>query len=131
MQKRSCSPSGLAGPRAHAGLALGLVGILLGVFSLAATSPPVTKQLAVNSTDNGHLIDERSGPEVGKAAGMPARQHVPRSPAPAGWSLVSSPNNSTLLENKLFGVTCASASECWAIGVDNASQTFIEQWNGS
>src|SRR6267378_824054 len=32
------------------------------------------------------------------------------------WAIVNSPNTSTTEYNHLFGVTCASASECWAVG---------------
>src|SRR5258708_34226037 len=32
------------------------------------------------------------------------------------WSIVSSPNPNTTQYNDLYGVTCVSASECWAVG---------------
>ena len=51
------------------------------------------------------------------------------------WSIVSSPNTSATQSNFLLGVTCASASECWAVGYyynDNViSQTLIERWDGT
>jgi len=46
------------------------------------------------------------------------------------WSIVSSPNTSATEHNALRGVTCVSASECWAVGyylTDNAAQTLIER----
>ena len=46
------------------------------------------------------------------------------------WSIVSSPNTSATHHNALRGVTCVSASECWAVGyylTDNAAQTLIER----
>jgi hypothetical protein len=50
------------------------------------------------------------------------------------WIIVSSPSNGTQ-ENQLNGVTCALASDCWAVGSYvngiGISQTLIEQWNGS
>ncbi|MBV9009276.1 MAG: hypothetical protein JO354_08940 [Verrucomicrobia bacterium] len=46
------------------------------------------------------------------------------------WSIVSSPNTSTTDNNILYGVTCTSASQCWAVGTSN-NGTLIEQWNGS
>jgi hypothetical protein len=51
------------------------------------------------------------------------------------WSIVSSPNPSAT-ENYLYGVTCASASDCWAVGgyFDNSIQTYqtlIELWDGT
>jgi hypothetical protein len=51
------------------------------------------------------------------------------------WAIVSSPNTSTMQTNLLFGVTCVSASECWAVGYyfnDNfIPQTLIERWDGT
>jgi len=52
------------------------------------------------------------------------------------WSIVSSPNTSTTEANVLLGVTCVSASECWAVGYyygldDLISQTLIERWDGT
>jgi hypothetical protein len=51
------------------------------------------------------------------------------------WAIVSSPNTSTLQSNYLNGVTCASASDCSAVGYySNGSgvfQTLIEQWDGN
>jgi hypothetical protein len=51
------------------------------------------------------------------------------------WSIVNSPNTSATQSNFLLGVTCASASECWAVGYyynDNViSQTLIERWDGT
>ncbi len=50
------------------------------------------------------------------------------------WSIVSSPNTSATQHNALRGVTCVSASECWAVGyylTDNAVQTLIERWDGT
>src|SRR5882757_4040917 len=52
------------------------------------------------------------------------------------WAIVSSPNTSTTDYNSLSGVTCVSASECWAVGYyygldDLISQTLIERWDGT
>jgi hypothetical protein len=51
------------------------------------------------------------------------------------WSIVTSPNTSATQGNGLSGVTCSSASDCWAVGLYNISsvdvdQTLIEHWNG-
>jgi hypothetical protein len=44
----------------------------------------------------------------------------------ASWSIVASPNNGTGTQaNYLYGVTCASASQCWAVGSSSAG-TLIE-----
>ena len=50
------------------------------------------------------------------------------------WSMVSSPNTSASEHNLLYGVTCVSASDCWAVGyydTGSSYQTLIERWNGS
>src|SRR5439155_23584200 len=51
------------------------------------------------------------------------------------WSIVTSPNISAT-HNFLNGVTCASASDCWAVGAYNTDsvggwRTLIEHWNGT
>jgi hypothetical protein len=51
----------------------------------------------------------------------------------SSWAIVNSPNTSTTQGNSLFGVTCASASDCWAVGNHWSSSgilTLIEHWNG-
>ena len=54
--------------------------------------------------------------------------------ASASWNIVSSPNTSTTQDNELYGVGCASSSECWAVGfyyTGSYDQTLIEEWNGT
>ena len=82
------------------------VAVLLGCFSLAATAPLETTQ-ANTSTPVG-------------------------SPA-SGWTIVSSPNSSATEPNFLYGVTCASASDCWTVGYYRGfgDQTLTEHWDGS
>lgn len=58
------------------------------------------------------------------------------------WTVVSSPNSETGQDNELTGVTCTSATDCWAVGyysIGNPAlptgvvvyQTLIEHWNGT
>ena len=50
------------------------------------------------------------------------------------WTIVPSPNTSSTRNNRLFGVTCASPSDCWAVGFhvsSNGSRTLIMRWDGS
>jgi PKD repeat protein len=48
------------------------------------------------------------------------------------WAIVSSPNASAADSNVLYGVTCTSASQCWAVGYSGATaQTLIELWDGT
>jgi hypothetical protein len=67
-----------------------------------------------------------------------------RTPAAAGtagrWSIVDSPSPVLkVTDNVLHGVTCASATECWAVGYyyyggdydQSANQTLIERWDGN
>ena len=54
------------------------------------------------------------------------------------WSVVNSPNYRTeAADNTLFGVTCVSDSDCWAVGhygdqsANLSPQTLIEHWDGN
>ncbi|PYL02849.1 MAG: hypothetical protein DME32_05445, partial [Verrucomicrobia bacterium] len=55
------------------------------------------------------------------------------------WSIVTSPNTSTTQSNGLSGVTCTSASNCWAVGSyynlsiikNQPHHTLTERWNGT
>ena len=50
------------------------------------------------------------------------------------WSIVASPNASATQDNQLLGVTCASATNCFAVGFysdGGDTKTLIEQWNGT
>ena len=53
----------------------------------------------------------------------------------SGWAVVSSPNALDYPNNYLVGVTCTSASDCWAIGWysdnSNRDKTLTEHWDGS
>ncbi len=50
------------------------------------------------------------------------------------WVIVPSANAGTAQNNQLTGVTCSSASDCWAVGYydsGSVNQTLIERWNGT
>src|SRR5207247_1119895 len=51
-----------------------------------------------------------------------------------GWAIVTSPNTSASGQDILYGVACAAADDCWAVGsYQNALghlQTLTERWNG-
>jgi hypothetical protein len=55
----------------------------------------------------------------------------------SSWGLVPSANGSTSDDNFLDGVSCASASECWAVGLSQApnlstpDEALLQSWNGS
>jgi hypothetical protein len=64
----------------------------------------------------------------------PSRQTLIEQWDGTSWAIVNSPNTSTTESNFLYGVTCASASECWAVGYYNngvADQTLIEHYTAS
>jgi hypothetical protein len=51
------------------------------------------------------------------------------------WSIVSSPNNGSTQHNLFTGVTCTSASACWASGyyipTGGNAQTEVQKYNGT
>jgi hypothetical protein len=53
------------------------------------------------------------------------------------WALDPSPNTSAAQSNYLYGVTCVSAANCWAVGYGytdsspNYPKTLIERWDGT
>jgi hypothetical protein len=52
------------------------------------------------------------------------------------WSIVTSPNTSSSQDNELHGVTCATSSDCWAVGfagtgIGGTEQTLAEHWDGT
>ena len=51
------------------------------------------------------------------------------------WAIVASPNRVGAISNSLVGVTCASATSCFAVGNSQATLkspaiTLVERWNG-
>jgi hypothetical protein len=52
----------------------------------------------------------------------------------SAWSKFSSPETNSSQNQSLYGVTCTSTSNCWAVGLyynGSTYQTLIEQWNGT
>jgi hypothetical protein len=47
------------------------------------------------------------------------------------WSIVASPNPSGSSGSFLSGVSCPSATRCFAVGSDYAGKTLVERWNGT
>jgi hypothetical protein len=169
MRRNCTSESGLFNPRVLVAFVLCSLGVVLGMFSVAATpsakvavrntpAPPTSfrpGQLAAGFAPTASALP----PGVPLPSGMAS---VPRDPLHApfsvnqqidspssgptadsssmplssavasDWSIVNSPNESakTYL---LVGVTCLSASDCWAVGRPSgvSSITIIEHWDGS
>ncbi|MHB8290404.1 MAG: hypothetical protein ACYDEY_14465, partial [Acidimicrobiales bacterium] len=55
----------------------------------------------------------------------------PAGAAPHSWSIAPSPNTYGPLSSHLYGVSCASADSCTAVGYYNNGQTLVEVWNGT
>jgi hypothetical protein len=53
----------------------------------------------------------------------------------SAWTIVTTPNTSSLQTNQLGGVSCSSSSDCWAVGfgdvVAGVPQTLAEHWDGA
>ena len=50
----------------------------------------------------------------------------------SSWSILPSPNTSSIVDNQLSSVSCTAASNCVAGGAAGATlQTLIQQWDGS
>ena len=69
------------------------------------------------------------------AAPGPALSHAATGDQSLTWSIVPSPN-ANAINNVLSGVSCASASDCTAVGwhvhtTGGPSRTLIESWNGT
>lgn len=50
------------------------------------------------------------------------------------WKIVNSPNQPAAVDSGLTGVSCTSASNCFAVGHYNTellTQTYVERWDGS
>ena len=89
-------------------------------------------------------VGESPLPEAPHESPLSCAQGLPRVAAPyegdatsgAGdWTIVASPNaKAAFPRSVLQGVTCVSASDCWAVGYTFTGSTFatlIEHWDGS
>src|SRR5438105_514117 len=111
MQKHRSSKTGFFNPRALAAFMLCFFGVLLGMLSLGAMPP----------------------------AKMPrANASMPLAPTTQDtWEIVNSPSTSITESNRLWSVTCGSASDCWTVGdhypgdAVTSAQTLIERWDGN
>src|SRR5204862_3242766 len=98
---------------------------------LASRPAPLLPEVAVNSPGNPVLGRQQSAPSSAEQA--PSSQNTPPASATQSqWSVVNPPQpKGTMTDNGLNGVTCVSASDCWAVGAfkGNAYQTLIEHWD--
>src|SRR5437867_9817567 len=108
MPKNSAGQFGFFHPRVVFAFALCSFGACLAMFSFAA-SPPSGLAVSVKEPLSTKTLTA----------------------AAASWTIIGSPDAGAQY-NLLNGVTCVSASDCWAAGyyAGAAFQTLIERWNG-
>jgi hypothetical protein len=131
--KKSHFSIGLFNPRGLLAFALCSVGLLLAMLSFAATPQSRTTGSDANLPGDSVFVDQHAGPLSSKANAVAAR--IKLAPAAAGsWAIVNSPSTSATQNNYLNGVTCVSASDCWAVGAystGSSFQTLILRWDGT
>src|SRR5207253_9542279 len=112
-------------------------GALLALLSVAATSPGAMPTPAAGTGVACASASDRGVAGSGRA-GFYDQTLIEHWNGTA-WSIVTSPNTSTTQSNGLGGVTCASASNCWAVGSyynlsiikNQPHHTLTERWNGT
>jgi D-serine deaminase-like pyridoxal phosphate-dependent protein len=121
MRKKCAAQAGSFNPRIVVAFGLCSVGVLLAMLSFAGTPSSVG------------LANQQPAPEATIPLLTPTPTPTP-GPAQNDWSIVSSPNATASPDSELLGVTCASASDCWAVGYYKTAsvyQTLIERWDGT
>jgi hypothetical protein len=132
MKKISAPPSGFLIARVLLALALCSGGVLLAKLSFAAKPPGGMRGTSGGSTEGSLFVGDHAVPFKGNTAATAAS--MPLNPIGPRWSIVKSPNVGSPGTNQLYATTCASASDCWAVGysdIGNGYNTLIERWNGS
>lgn len=132
MKEISALPSGFFNRRVLLAFALCSVGVLLAMLSFAANPPSGMRGSSGSSTGGSLFVENHAVPFKGNTAAMGAS--MPLNPIGPRWSIVESPNNGSPGTNQFFATTCASASDCWAVGysdIGNGYSTLIQRWNGS
>jgi hypothetical protein len=129
------SECGYLRPRVVAAAALCGAGALLAGLSVGAIAPSGVTAAVATSANHLALAPTHSDLVSDNAAAWSSGTPLAATQTP-GWSIVASPNiNSGQRQHSLDGVTCVSASDCWAVGWyandQNIAQTIIERWNGS
>src|SRR5438067_7801982 len=158
MKTKIHSQSGIFNPRILVAFALGSVGVLLAMLSFAANPAssmplaPTGPAWSIVSSPNASATQENQLYAVTCTSASDCwavgdyltdnfyYQTVIEHWNGAAWSIVRSPNTSATQDNLLRGVTCTSASDCWAVGSYVIStgpfsgfyyRTLIEHWNGT
>jgi len=104
------------------------VGALLGMLSFAANPPNEMTRSVADSLGDSSLVRKHPSSLSGFAAAAAAS--MPLAPtSTAKWAIENSPNG--VGTNELFGVTCTSASDCWAVGLYLGGLPLTEHWDGT
>src|SRR5437870_7375834 len=130
-QTRTASQPGFSNPRVLLAFALCSVGVLMAMLGFAAAPPsmplaPTAANWSIvtspnTSTTQNNLLGVTcvSASDCWTAGSYVAGSGAPRTLIEhwdgTAWAIVTSPNAS-LPNNVLSGVTCVSASDCWAVG---------------
>ncbi len=159
MKTNSTSQSGFFNPRFLLALTLCAAGFFLGAASFAANPTPPGWSLITSpntsATQHNYLsavtcASVRDCWAAGTYYSGSVYQTLIEHWDGTSWAIVPSPNATTTDNNGLGGVTCASASDCWAVGnytyyyntlpppapcESNTcipyTQTLIEHWDGT
>ncbi len=137
----STGGAGRAAVRSVGGIVAALLLVLVPVSVLASGWAIVASPNAVGSLDTDQLYSTTCASStecwaVGQfLAGTAIEQTLIQASGTGAWTTVESPNvnDGGTQSNSLYGVTCASPTECWAVGEHGTSpdqQTLVEEWNG-
>src|SRR5437899_7434733 len=148
MKDNSFSQSGLCSPRVFNAIRLYSLAIALAMLIFAAPSPNNSTTAGIWSIVTSPNTSTTQNDLLGVTCVSPSDcwtvgSYVAGSGAPrtliehwdgTAWAIVPSPNAS-LPNNVLSGVTCVSASDCWAVGYyitgPGGYQSLIERWVGT
>ena len=100
----------------------------------AIVSSPNASAMQYNALSSVTCVSASDCWAVGYYGGGSAGQTLIERWDGAAWAIVSSPNTSATRDNILYGVTCASPFQCYAVGytvADSAGQTLIQRWDGT
>jgi hypothetical protein len=125
------------------GFLLGLSAVFLSVFSFASSTPggwtvvpsPDGDNYVWSFSGDVSCLSETSCWAVGSHRTSDGIYHtLTEHWDGAAWSIVPSPNTSAQDQNFLWGVSCLSGTECWAVGqcyIGSTRQALIEKWDGT
>ena len=125
MKNNRQSQSGIFSPRVIGAFLLWSAGVSFAMFGFAAAPPNRTATLTAKAP-NALSVVNRSVSQSRVNVKATTSSLVTQS---TGWSIVSSPNIYSY--DELLGVSCASASECWAVGSAGGNRNLLEGWDGT